>query len=53
MKLLDEKKAYARKNIKCVDDDQVTRICIDNDFDSDKIDKALEKFKVDPKYAGY
>ena len=52
MKLVDEKKAYARKHVKVVDDDQVIRICVDNDFDSEKIDKALNTFKTEPKYAG-
>lgn len=52
MKLVEEKKAYARKHVKVVDDDQVVRICVDNEFDSDKIDKALNKFKTERKYAG-
>lgn len=59
MKLVDEKKEYAKKHMKdaagrtIVDDDQVIRICVDNDFDSEKIDKALNKFKPEAKYAGY
>ena len=52
MKLVEEKKAYARKHVRVVDDDQVVRICVDNDFDSDKIDQALNKFKTERKYAG-
>lgn len=44
MKLVEEKKEYAKKHIKdtfgkrVVDDDQVIRICVDNNFDSEKID---------------
>lgn len=52
MKLVDDKKRYAKQHIKCVDDDQVIRICVDNDFDSEKIDKALNTFKTESKYAG-
>lgn len=52
MKLVNEKKVFARQTIKIVDDDQVIRICVDNDFNSEKIDKALNKFKTSDKYAG-
>ena len=48
MKLVEEKKEYARQNIsKVLDDDYVIRICVDNDFDSVKIDKILDNFKTD------
>ena len=53
LKLVEEKKEYARQNMKVLDSDAVIKICIDNDFDSAKIDKELEKFKTDKKYEGY
>ena len=58
MKLVEEKKEFARKHIKdtfgkkVVDDDQVIRICVDNNFDPEKIDKELNKYKTETKYAG-
>lgn len=53
MQVVDEKTKYARQNMKVLDSDAVIKICIDNDFDSAKIDKELEKFKTDKKYEGY
>ena len=53
MQIVGEKTKYARQNMKVLDADAVIRICIDNDFDSGKIDKELEKFKTDKKYEGY
>lgn len=48
LKLVEEKKEYARQNMKKVlNDDYVIRICVDNDFDSVKIDKILDTFKTD------
>lgn len=53
MKLVQEKQAYARKSLRnVVDEDQVVRICVDNEFDVERIDKALDKFKTESKYAG-
>ena len=48
LRLVEEKKEYARQNMKKVlNDDYVVRICVDNDFDSVKIDKILDTFKTD------
>jgi len=37
MKFINEWQAYSRKNIKVLPDDKITQICIDFDFNADKI----------------
>ena len=52
MKFVEDKKRYVRKHVKIVTMDEVVRICRDNDFDNDAVDKALNKFKTEDKYKG-
>lgn len=52
MDFINEWKAFGRKNIKILSDEQIVRVCIDFDFDSAKISEHLKKYETDDKYKG-
>jgi len=52
MDFINEWKAYGRKNVKVLTDEQIVRVCIDFDFDNKKIQSYLKTYETDDKYKG-
>lgn len=50
MEFIEKMQDFSRKNIKVLNDDKIVQICLDHDFNLEKIKQHLKKYETEDKY---